>query len=148
MYAYDLHPSVALPHVPSSDGIGTVIVVTASGLPSQGDLNDASQLFSTHLPAALKDSIPAEHDGELGNIAAETIVQGVQETSSTSTVPLIVGGLDNGIMISPYTDEPELDQVSKDILNSWSSPTNILIPAHQCSWACRAFHHEYIWRDD
>ncbi|KAN0071774.1 hypothetical protein V8E54_010370 [Elaphomyces granulatus] len=91
--------------------------VTDSSLSSQGDLNDASQLFSTHLPAALEGSIPAERDGQLENIAAETILQDVQETSlsSTSRVPLIVGGLGNGIMISPHTDEPELDQVSKDI---------------------------------
>ncbi|KAN0071780.1 hypothetical protein V8E54_010376 [Elaphomyces granulatus] len=129
-----------------------VLVVIDSSLASQGDLNDASQLSSTHLPAALEDSTPAERDGQLGNIAAETIVLGVQETSSTSRVPLIVGGLDNGI--SPYTDEPELDQVSNDILNSWqllqqqSSPTNILIPVHQCPWICRTFHHKCIWRDD
>ncbi|KAN0071778.1 hypothetical protein V8E54_010374 [Elaphomyces granulatus] len=114
-------------------------IVTDSSLSSQGDLNDASQLSSTHLPAALESSIPAERDGQLKNIAAETIVQDVQETSR---VPLIVGGLGNGILISPYTDEPELDQVSKDILTSWSSQTNIFIPAHQCSWICRAFHIE------
>src|SRR5882762_4819621 len=98
---YDLHPS---PYVPSSDDIGTVIVITDTSLAPQGDLNDVSQLSSTHLPAALEDSILAERDGQLGNIAAETIVQGIQEISSTSTVPLIVGGLGNGIMISPYTD--------------------------------------------
>jgi hypothetical protein len=39
-----------------------------------------------------------------------------------------------------------------DILNSWqlleqqSSPTNVLIPTHQCSWICRTFHHS--GRDD
>jgi hypothetical protein len=66
------------PYVPSSDGIGTVIVVTDSSLASQDDLNNTSQLSSTHLSAALEDSIPAERDRQqLGNIAAETIVQGV-----------------------------------------------------------------------
>jgi len=152
MYAYDLHPRVQyhLPYVPSSDDIGTIIVVTDSSLTSQDDLNNASELSSTHLPVALEDSTPTERDGQPGNIAAGAIVQG-QETSSTSRVPLIVtsgfsinnpGFLGNGI--SPYTNEPGLDQqVSKDSFNySWSSPTNILIPAHQCSWVCRAFHME------
>ena len=149
MYAYDLHPRVQyhLPYVPSSDDIGTIIVVTDSSLTSQGDLNDASQLSSTHLPAALEDSMPTKRDGQPGNIATGAIVQG-QETSSTSRVPLIVtsgfsinnpGFLGNGI--SPYTNEPGLDQqVSKDSFNySWPSPSNILV---------HGYVGNFIWRDD
>jgi hypothetical protein len=157
MYAYDLHPSVQYHlHIDLLLMIfGTIIVVTDSSLAPQGDLNDASQLSSTHLPASAaledSDSIPAERDGQLGNMAAETIVQGVQETSLTSRVPLIVGGFGNGI--SPYTDEPGLDQVS-NIFNPWQllqqqsfprTPTNILIPAHQCSRICRTFHYRYTY---
>jgi hypothetical protein len=152
MYGYDLHPSVQyhLPYVPSSDDIGTIIVVTDPSLTSQGDLNNASELSSTHLPVALEDSTPTERDGQPGNIAAGAIVQG-QETSLSARVPLIVtnglsinhpGFLGNGI--PPYTNEPGLDQqVSTDSFNySWSSPSNILIPAHECSWICRTFHME------
>ncbi|KAN0071771.1 hypothetical protein V8E54_010367 [Elaphomyces granulatus] len=116
-----------------SDDIGTIIVVTDSSLTSQGDLNDASQLSSTRLPVALEDSMPTERDGQPGNIATGAIVQG-QETSSMSRVPLIVTNgfsinnpefLGNGI--SPYTNEPGLDQ----------QPINV-----------HGYVGHFIWRDD
>ncbi|KAN0071786.1 hypothetical protein V8E54_010382 [Elaphomyces granulatus] len=96
------------------------------------DSNDVSPPSRTHLPTALEvsalsnNSTPAKPDRQPGNIAgniAADPMQCVQGTSSTSNVPPIVtngfshddpGFFDNGISYA------ELDEATRDILNSWS----------------------------
>ena len=94
----------------------------------QNNSNDVSQPSRTHLPTApevstLSNSTSTEPNGHQGNIIAAEPMQGIQETGSTSDVPPIVTNdfsHDNPGFFDNDFSYAELDEASRDILNSWS----------------------------
>jgi hypothetical protein len=104
------------------------VVFTNPSSAVQNDSNDVSQPSRIYLPTApevstLSNSTSTEPNGRQGNIIAAEPMQGIQETGSTSDVPPIVTNdfsHDNPGFFDHDFSYAELDEASRDTLNSWS----------------------------